>query len=230
MRSGVAARRHKCPGVWQRTDVVWCIAAMLMLDDACYESAALFQRMLLVCKSVTVVLRDPFFVATVYLPWLKPYHVLLCVPYMPMHRILEAVDAHTAHSGLLVTAFIALVELFQHSGYHMPDAYACDFVVRVLADAMAAHPTSPVVLHLACLVLAWHCTANERLYAQVAASGVLALAVEAEYKYCAMETGSYPGFQTLLKSVQYHTDTQIHVARARAGRLPPAYVGYHVCA
>ena len=61
------------------------------------------------------------------------------------------------------------------------------------------------------------------------ASGILALAVEAEYTYCADAVGPFTGFSTLLKSVQYHAETQIHVVKARAGRPPPAYVGYEAC-
>ena len=212
---------------WQHADVVWCVAGMLMLEDSSHETVSRIWTMSLVCRGISVVLRDAMFVANVRKPWLAPYCLVLRVPRMrSMHRILEAMDAHRSHAGLLTTGCIALVALFRTDGYYMPDVYARDFMVRVVANAMAAHPASPVVLHLACLVLAWYCGTDHTLYTEVVAAGVLTLAVEAEYKYCARAIGSFPGFHTLLKSVQYHADTQTHVVKARAGRPPPAYVGY----
>ena len=208
---------------WQHADVVWCVAGMLMLEDSSHETVSLILTMSLVCRDFSVVLRDA------REPWLAPYRLLLRVPRMRMHHVLEAIDAHSSHAGLLTTGCIALVALFRADGYFMPDVYARDFMVRVVAKAMAVHPASPVVLHLSCLVVAWYCRTDHVLYPDVVASGILALAVEAEYTYCADAVGPFTGFSTLLKSVQYHAETQIHVVKARAGRPPPAYVGYEAC-
>lgn len=213
-------------------DVVRSLMSALMLDDSCHERINVIWKLSLVCKSTAQVMSDPFFVANVWVPWITPYRVLLNIPHMDMHHMLIAVKAHATHAGLLTTAFIELVGRFRVNGYYN-SLHAADvpggFMVQVVSRVMAKHPTSPVVLHLACMVLAYYCDTKHVLYTEIAQSGVLPLAVEAEYKYCADAVGSYPGFQTLLKAVQHNADTQRHVVRARAGRLPPPYAMYTHC-
>ena len=211
-------------------DALRCVLDSLMLDESCHKSLKVLRNLSGVCRATAAVMHDPSFVARVGVPWLAPFRVLLRVPKMDINAILRAIDAHTTHAGLLATGFIALVARFSTRGYYnslcVSGAGPRDFMVPVVVKAMAAHPASPVVLHLACWVLAYYCGTQHASCAEVVASGVLVLAVEAEYKYCADAVGPYPGFQTLLKSLHNNAEVRGHVVRARAGRRPPAHARY----
>lgn len=216
--------------IFTETDILRCTLELLILDESCHESVAVLRNLSRVCKATAAVMHDPLFVAHVCVPWLTPYRVLLRIPQMDTNQILRAIDAHATHAGLLTTAFVALVAQFCTRGYYdalcMSDACPCDLMVPVIVKAMTAHPASPVVLHLACMVIAYYCGTKHVSCTEVVASGVLVLAVEAEYKYCADAVGPYTGFQTLLKSLHNNTEVREHVVRARAGRQPPAHARY----
>ena len=208
---------------WQHADVVQSVAAALMLREARRESFRGVRHLSRVCRRFARVLRDPVFTAAVFVPWLAPYRALQRVERQEAHAILQAVDTHPGHVMLTLTAFTALIDPWRNKH----ERYADDLLVRVAAGAMATHADSPCVQSMACLVLARHCRGTPSRFARVAASGALALAVEAEHRHCADDASIWSGFQLLLKAVQFDADAQAHVLAARAGRAPPAYAGYH---
>ena len=193
-------------------DALRCILDSLILDESCHESLKVMKNLSCVCKATVAVMNNPSFVASVCVPWLAPYRVQLRIPQMDTHAILQALDAHTTHAGLLFKGFHTLISHFHAMRYYeaeLPDdelefdACPCDLMMPVIMKAMTAHPASPSVLHLACIVTALYCGTKYVSCTEVVASGIRVLALEAESKYCAdPNIHTYTGFQMLLELLQ----------------------------